>query len=339
MSPPSPAAAPRPGAKASFTVAAMVAFAANSILCRLALAHSSIDPASFTLVRIGAGVVTLWLILGVRRKAGSVAGTWRGAVALFAYAAAFSWAYITLSASTGALLLFGACGDHGRHRAGPRRDADHTAMARLSPRARRLGGPFDPRRFGPAPRRRASHAGGRRSLGRLLWLGRGAADPLAATAGNFLRALPMAAVAFLVASMIGTHQGPEGLLYAALSGAIASGVGYTIWYAALPSLSPVQGASVQLSVPVLRARRDTHFGRGDFGSPRAHVRRDPRGHRPCHCQPTPASLDAASRSAVGRFAVVACPKADVVWRRRIEGRPGGSTQSARLTPASAFAKP
>src|SRR3954453_180508 len=109
MSLPLPAAAPRPGAKAiGLTAAPMIAFAANSILCRLALAHSSIDPASFTFVRIGAGVATLWVILALRRQAVSVGGTWRAAVALFTYAAAFSWAYITLSASTGALLLFGA---------------------------------------------------------------------------------------------------------------------------------------------------------------------------------------------------------------------------------------
>ncbi len=236
----------------------MVAFAANSILCRLALAHSSIDPASFTLVRIGAGVVTLWLILGVRRKAGSVAGTWRGAVALFAYAAAFSWAYITLSASTGALLLFGAVQATMVATGLVRGETLTTrqwlgfllALGGLA--ALLIPGASAPPLVGALLMLAAGVAWGAYSL-----LGRGAADPLAATAGNFLRALPMAAVAFLVASMIGTHQGPEGLLYAALSGAIASGVGYTIWYAALPSLSPVQGASVQLSVPVLAALAGT----------------------------------------------------------------------------------
>lgn len=236
----------------------MLAFAANSILCRLALAHNSIDPASFTLARIGAGVVTLWLILGVRRKAGSVAGTWRGALALFTYAAAFSWAYITLSASTGALLLFGAV----------QATMVAAGLVRGEKLANRQWLGFLLALGGLAvlliPSASAPPLGGALLMlaagvawGAYSLLGRGAADPLAATAGNFLRALPMAVAAFAVASMIGTHQRPDGLLYAALSGAIASGLGYTIWYAALPSLSPVQGASVQLSVPVITALAGT----------------------------------------------------------------------------------
>ncbi len=90
------------------TIIAMLAFAANSVLCRLALAHGSIDPASFTSVRIGSGVVTLWLILAFMGRASVKHGSWNAAFALFAYAAAFSFAYITLSAGAGALLLFGA---------------------------------------------------------------------------------------------------------------------------------------------------------------------------------------------------------------------------------------
>ena len=90
------------------TVVAMLAFAANSILCRLALAQGAIDPASFTLVRIASGVATLWLILALSGRARTVGGSWRAGFALFAYAAAFSFAYITLPAGAGALLLFGA---------------------------------------------------------------------------------------------------------------------------------------------------------------------------------------------------------------------------------------
>lgn len=256
---PLPAAASRPGAKAiALTAAAMMAFAANSILCRLALAHGSIDPASFTLVRIGAGVATLWLILAMRRKAGPVGGTWRGALALFAYAAGFSWAYISLSASTGALLLFGAVQAtmvvtglvRGQTLTARQWLGFLLALAGLA--ALLVPGASAPPRLGALLMLTAGVAWGAYSL-----LGRGAVDPLAATAGNFLRALPMAAVAFAAASMFGTHQAPDGLLYAALSGAIASGVGYTIWYAALPALSPVQGASVQLSVPVLTALAGT----------------------------------------------------------------------------------
>ena len=92
----------------SLTIIAMLAFAANSVLCRLALAQGSIDPASFTSVRVGSGVVTLWLILAFTGRASVMHGSWQAAFALFAYAAAFSFAYITLSAGAGALLLFGA---------------------------------------------------------------------------------------------------------------------------------------------------------------------------------------------------------------------------------------
>src|SRR5215475_6572358 len=88
------------------TIVAMLAFAANSVLCRLAFARSSIDPASFTLVRVGSGVATLWLILALTGRANAMQGSWRAAFALFAYAAAFSFAYTRLSAGVGALLLF-----------------------------------------------------------------------------------------------------------------------------------------------------------------------------------------------------------------------------------------
>src|SRR6187402_1966058 len=92
----------------SLTIVAMLAFAANSVLCRLSLAEGSIDAASFTAVRVGSGVVTLWLLLSFTRRASLMHGSWWAALALFAYAATFSFAYITLSAGTGALLLFGA---------------------------------------------------------------------------------------------------------------------------------------------------------------------------------------------------------------------------------------
>jgi len=236
----------------------MVAFAGNSILCRLALAHSSIDPASFTLVRISSGVVTLWIILAARRKVGSVGGTWRGALALFAYATAFSWAYITLSASTGALLLFGAVQATMVATGLVRGDKLTTwqllgfVLALGGLVALLIPGASAPPIVGALLMLAAGVAWGAYSL-----LGRGAADPLTATAGNFLRALPMAALAFAVGSPIGTRLGLDGLLYAVLSGAIASGIGYAIWYAALPSLSPVQGASVQLSVPVITALAGT----------------------------------------------------------------------------------
>ena len=259
MSPPLPTTAAGPGVKAiALTVAAMIAFAANSILCRLALAHSSIDPASFTLIRIGSGVVALWIILGTGRKVRAVGGSWRGAFALFTYAGAFSWAYVTLSASTGALLLFGTVQAtmvitglvRGENLTAPQWLGFVLSLGGLT--ALLIPGASAPPLAGALLMMTAGVAWGAYSL-----LGRRSADPLAATAGNFLRAFPLAAVAFALASAAGIHLAPDGVLYAVLSGALASGVGYTIWYAALPSLSPVQGASVQLSVPVITALAGT----------------------------------------------------------------------------------
>jgi len=86
----------------------MIAFASNSLLCRLALKQTGIDAASFTFIRIFSGAVALWLIMKIRRATWKEEGSWASALALFIYAAAFSFAYLDLSAGTGALLLFGA---------------------------------------------------------------------------------------------------------------------------------------------------------------------------------------------------------------------------------------
>jgi drug/metabolite transporter (DMT)-like permease len=240
------------------TMLAMLAFAANSVLCRLALARGSIDPASFTSVRIGSGVVTLWLILTLTGRASVKQGSWRAAFALFAYAAAFSFAYITLSAGAGALLLFGAV-QATMVTTGLVRGERLTAaqwfgftVALVGLGALLAPGAAAPPIGGALLMLAAGVAWGAYSL-----LGRGAVDPLAATAGNFLRALPMALLLLGLETMFGTKLEPSGLVYAIVSGAVASGVGYTIWYAALPGLSPAQGASVQLSVPVITALAGT----------------------------------------------------------------------------------
>ncbi len=236
------------------TVVAMLAFAANSVLCRLALAHGSIDPASFTLVRIASGVGALWLILVFTGKSRAVRGSWVAALTLFAYAAAFSFAYITLPAGAGALLLFGAVQAtmvttglvRGEHLAPSQWFGFVLALVGLA--ALLIPGAAAPPLGGAALMIAAGVAWGAYSL-----LGRAAADPLAATAGNFLRALPMAAMLLAVAAFVGFKGDPAGVADAVLSGAVASGLGYSIWYAALPGLSPVQGASVQLTVPVITA--------------------------------------------------------------------------------------
>lgn len=243
----------------SLTIVAMLAFAANSVLCRLALAQGSIDPASFTLVRVGSGVVTLWLILAFTGRASLMYGSWRAAFALFAYAAAFSFAYITLSAGAGSLLLFGAVQAtmvttglvRGERLTAPQWFGFAVALVGLA--VLLIPGAAAPPIGGALLMLAAGIAWGAYSL-----LGRGAVDPLAATAGNFLRALPMAAILLGLAAMFGTKLDDQsGLVYAIMSGAVASGLGYTIWYAALPGLSQAQGASVQLSVPAITALAGT----------------------------------------------------------------------------------
>lgn len=236
------------------TAVAMLAFAANSILCRLALAHGSIDPASFTSIRIGSGAVTLGLILAFKGRASMKQGSWNAAFALFVYAAAFSFAYVTLSAGAGALLLFGAVQAtmvttgllRGERMTAPQWFGFVVALVGLA--ALLAPGVAAPPIHGALLMLAAGAAWGVYSL-----LGRRSVDPLAATAGNFLRALPIAVILLGPTAMLGPHLDRSGVLYAAISGALASGLGYTIWYAALRGLTPVQGASVQLSVPVIAA--------------------------------------------------------------------------------------
>ncbi len=235
------------------TSIAMLAFAGNSVLCRLALAQDEIDPASFTSVRMACGVAALWLILAVggRRRVGG--GSWKAATALISYAAAFSFAYMSLTAGTGALLLFGAV-QATMVTVGLLRGERLTAsqwtgfLLALSGLAALVApGLSAPPWQGAGLMLAAGISWGFYSL-----LGRGMTDPIAATAGNFLRALPIALALSAIAAF-SAHMTPAGFAYAALSGAVTSGIGYSIWYAALPGLSPGQGASVQLSVPVITA--------------------------------------------------------------------------------------
>ena len=211
------------------TVVAMVAFAANSVLCRLALAQGAIDPASFTLIRIGAGTVMLWLILAASGKPKAARGGWSAALSLFTYAAAFSFAYVSLTAGAGALLLFGAVQAtmvatglvRGERPSRPQTLGFVLALAGLV--ALLLPGASAPPLVGAALMIVAGVAWGAYSL-----LGRAAADPLAATAGNFLRAPPLAALVAAATAFHGWKIAPEGVIYAALSGAVASGLGYSI---------------------------------------------------------------------------------------------------------------
>ena len=231
----------------------MIAFASNSLLCRAALKHTSIDAATFTSVRILSGAVVLWLILKMRGAIWKAAGTWASAMALFVYAAAFSFAYNTLSAGTGALLLFGAVQAtmiFWGLRKGERLHAIRIAgliVALIGLVALVFPGLSSPPIVGSILMLGAGVAWGIYSL-----RGKGETKPVSATAGNFMRALPFAAVVSLIL-LPWARLDRAGVLYAVVSGAITSGFGYVLWYSALPGLKASSAATVQLSVPVLAA--------------------------------------------------------------------------------------
>jgi drug/metabolite transporter (DMT)-like permease len=240
------------------TLVAMIAFAGNSLLCRAALKQTSIDAASFTFIRIFSGATALWLIMKVRNAAWKEAGNWPSALALFAYAAAFSFAYNSLSAGTGALLLFGAVqatmifwgwrrGEwlHARQLVG-------LALAVSGLVVLLFPGLSAPPLSGSILMLGAGLAWGIYSL-----RGKAEKNPASATAGNFLRAVPLATIVSIIL-VPWAHLDRAGIGYAVLSGAIASGLGYVIWYTALSDsmpvrLGPASAATVQLSVPVLAA--------------------------------------------------------------------------------------
>ena len=232
----------------------MVAFAANSLLCRLALAQPRIDPGSFGSIRLVSGALVLALI--VRMRAGSDAPSrsdWLAATMLFAYVALFSFAYLSLSAGTGALILFGAvqltmlgAGLRAGERFAP------AAWAGLVAAVAGLVYLVSPGVSAPAPLGATSMALAGAAWGVYSLRGRGIADPLAATASNFARAVPLAlALSVLTAGTV--HADGPGVALAVASGALSSGIGYVIWYAALRGLTAMRAATVQLSVPPIAA--------------------------------------------------------------------------------------
>ena len=237
----------------ALTSLAMVAFAGNSLLCRIALTHTGIDAASFTTIRLISGAATLWLI--VRMSGGSRAGrgNWLSALALFAYAAGFSFAYLSLTAATGALLLFGAVQatmiGYGMW------VGERLRKLQLVGLVLALGGLIGlllpglsaPPLLGSLLMLSAGVAWGVYSL-----RGREGGDPTKVTSENFLRAVPIAAVLSLALHDRAALDA-AGFWYAFLSGALASGIGYAIWYTALPALKASKAAIVQLSVPVIAA--------------------------------------------------------------------------------------
>ncbi len=235
------------------TCAAMVAFAGNSLLCRFALKETEIDAATFTTIRLVSGAITLWLLVQFQKEKKSGQGTWLSALALFAYAAGFSFAYVSLPTATGALLLFGAVQatmiGYGIW------SGERLRVLQFVGLFLALGGLVGlvlpglqaPPMLGSGLMLGAGIAWGIYSL-----RGRGAGDPTKVTAGNFLLAVPFT----LGLSLVMLRQANLDLVgvgYAVASGALASGVGYAIWYTTLPNLKATIAATVQLSVPVLAA--------------------------------------------------------------------------------------
>ncbi|MFJ4064599.1 DMT family transporter [Pseudomonas sp. NPDC089996] len=233
----------------------LVAFAANSIFCRLALRDGAIDAESFTVVRLASGAVFLLLLMRLRKPGVALGGSWKGGLALYLYAYLFSVAYLQLGAGVGALVLFGAV------------QITMFAFAwfrgeRLS--ARTLLGMLIafaglvllllPGAEAPPLLSALVMATSGVAWGAYTLLGKGSPDPLADTAGNFIRSLPMLVVLGVVMlALARAHVSPAGLLYALASGVLASGAGYAVWYAVVKQVSAQQAATMQLSVPVIAA--------------------------------------------------------------------------------------
>jgi drug/metabolite transporter (DMT)-like permease len=239
---------------AILTLIAMLAFAANSLLCRMALGDGLIDAASFTLIRVFSGAVTLSLILLPRwRASGFTPVDWRAVAMLFTYMAFFSFAYLSLSAGTGALLLFGAV--QLTMFAVALRSGERFPLASWAGLALAVSGLVylvSPGVTAPDPVGAVLMIVAGIAWGVYSLLGKNAADPLEATAGNFVFSVPMAVLVSL-AFKAEFDISMAGASLAIASGAVASGLGYVIWYAALKGLQATRAATVQLSVPVIAA--------------------------------------------------------------------------------------
>jgi len=239
------------------TCIAMLAFAANSLLARAALADGGIGAVDFTMIRLAAGAAMLAaLMLGQGSRAWIGRGNLLSALCLLGYALGFSLAYLRLGAALGAILLFASVqvsmiglGIAAGHRPNFFEIAG-LAVASIAFVWLMLPGLHAPDPFGAAMMISAGIAWGLYSL-----RGRGSTQPMADTAGNFLHAAVLCIPVTLAAAWMGQGHAlhPANVELAILSGALTSGVGYSVWYLALPHLRPLQAASVQLTVPVIAA--------------------------------------------------------------------------------------
>ncbi len=236
---------------AGYTALTMVAFAANSLLCRMALKETSIDAASFTTVRIVSAAAMLWLLLRSKSQPPLRHGSWRSALALFCYAATLSFAYRSISAGAGALMLF--CTVQvtmilAGFIAGERMSRIQSIgfVAAMAGLVILLQPSVETPSLLDSMLMLASGA----AWGVYSLFGRGVADPIAATCGNFLRAVPLTIVLSLIA-WPWLNLDEHGMLYAVLSGALSSGLGYVMWYKVLQHLRAMTASTVQLSAPVI----------------------------------------------------------------------------------------
>ncbi|MBK7707496.1 MAG: DMT family transporter [Acidobacteria bacterium] len=239
----------------AFTTVALLCFALNSVLCRMALRGGEIDATSFTVVRLVSGAAVLFLLAHAfgRRDAGEDNGNWVSALFLFGYAILFSFAYLGLTTATGALILFGsvqltmifwaiARGESPRRLEWVGLSVAFCGLVYLV-----LPGLESPPIASSILMAVAGAAWGFYTL-----RAKGVKNPLSTTAGNFARSLPFAAVAAL--PFLGNLKiSFRAALIAAVSGAIASGIGYAVWYAALRFHTPVRAAVLQLAVPAIAA--------------------------------------------------------------------------------------
>ena len=241
---------PRTVALTFFT---LIAFASNSVLCRLALAPGLIGAGTFTGVRLLSGAMMLMLLVALRGRATAVQGSWGSAVALFAYAAPFSFAYLRIPAGVGALVLFGTVqatmigSDLLKGKRLRSTELAGLILAVSGLTVLTLPGVSAPDPAGVGLMIVAGVAWGIYSL-----RGRAAIDPLKSTATNFSRSLLFAMPLGIASLRYETFTLP-GVSYAIASGAMASGLGYALWYTALRGLTATQAGIVQLLVPALAA--------------------------------------------------------------------------------------
>ena len=254
------------------SMVALIAFAGNSVLCRLALSDGAIDPAGFTVIRLLSGVVALFplLFLTQGKRAFNKSGSWLSGVLLFIYAVFFSFAYVSIDTATGALILFGV--------------VQITLVIVNAIKGNRLNAlellgvvlalaGFIYLVF-PELQKPSLQGFVMMSMSGVAWAlytvaGQGSSNALRDTAFNFLRTAPLFIIVF-VASLNAISLTSYGVLLAIASGAITSGVGYAIWYAALPNLSTTQAGVIQLFVPIIAAFGGVLFA-GELITPRLMV--------------------------------------------------------------------